>query len=265
MRRMSRIVSVHSYRGGTGKSNATANLAALMAFRGLRVGVVDTDLNSPGIHVPLGLDLESAAVTMTLNDYLWGNCAIEDAAYDLTDKLGLRSNGRLFLVPASIKAGEITRLLRDGYDVGLLNEGFDDLLETLALDVLLVDTHPGLSNETLLSIAISDVLVILLRPDHQDYQGTAVTVQVARKLEVLDMVLVMNKFPDVYDVREVRQRVEALYSCDLAAILPHADELLALASRGIFILHYPNHPLARELAKLADRLLATQPQHGYGV
>ena len=50
------IVSVHSFRGGTGKSNATANLAILMAAQGRRVGVVDTDIQSPGIHVLFALD-----------------------------------------------------------------------------------------------------------------------------------------------------------------------------------------------------------------
>ena len=49
------IVSVHSYRGGTGKSNTTANLAALLALNGRRVGVVDTDIQSPGIHILFGL------------------------------------------------------------------------------------------------------------------------------------------------------------------------------------------------------------------
>jgi MinD-like ATPase involved in chromosome partitioning or flagellar assembly len=41
---MSRIVCVHSFRGGTGKSNTTANLAATIARQGRRVGIVDTDI-----------------------------------------------------------------------------------------------------------------------------------------------------------------------------------------------------------------------------
>jgi MinD-like ATPase involved in chromosome partitioning or flagellar assembly len=45
---MTKIVSVHSFRGGTGKSNTTANLAALAAGQGRRVGVVDTDIASSG-------------------------------------------------------------------------------------------------------------------------------------------------------------------------------------------------------------------------
>ena len=53
---MGKIVSIHSFRGGTGKSNTTANLAAQAALRDKRVGVVDTDIQSPGIHVLFGLD-----------------------------------------------------------------------------------------------------------------------------------------------------------------------------------------------------------------
>ncbi len=64
-------------------------------------------------------------------------------------------------------------MLREGYDVGLLNDGFQSLIEELNLDVLRIDTHPGLNEETLLSIAISDTLLIILRPDQQDYQGTS--------------------------------------------------------------------------------------------
>ena len=52
---MATIISVHSFRGGTGKSNTTANLAAVVAAAGQRVGVIDGDIQSPGIHVLFGL------------------------------------------------------------------------------------------------------------------------------------------------------------------------------------------------------------------
>ena len=58
---MSKIIAVHSYRGGTGKSNTTANLAAIYAQQGLRVGVVDTDIQSPGIHILFGLENQRPA------------------------------------------------------------------------------------------------------------------------------------------------------------------------------------------------------------
>ena len=172
---MPTIISVHSFRGGTGKSNTTANVAALLAGEGRNVGVVDTDIQSPGLHVLFGLDEEK--IVHSLNDYLWGKCDIAQTAHDATPHLGSDNNGKLFLIPSSIRAGEIARVLREGYDVSLLNDGFQDLIRELKLDVLIIDTHPGLNEETLLSIAISNVLAIILRPDQQDYQGTSVTVE----------------------------------------------------------------------------------------
>ncbi len=258
---MSKIVSIHSFRGGTGKSNTTANVAATLANAGQKVGIVDTDINSPGIHVLFGL--EEDEMVNTLNDYLWGKCEIEDAAYDVTASLG-GTDGRLvvvpheqlFLIPSSIKAGEIARVIREGYDVGLLNDGFHDLIEALELDVLLIDTHPGLNEETLLSIAISDALAIIMRPDQQDFQGTGVTVEVARKLDVPRMVLVVNKVPQVFDTEDVKERVEEMYNCEVAAVIPHSDEMMALASGGVFVLHYPDNPIAQTIKNLAQRLIS---------
>lgn len=250
---MSKIVSVHSFRGGTGKSNTTANLAALLAVQGRRVGVVDTDIASPGIHVLFGL--EEDKMVHSLNDYLWGKCEIKETAHDVTANLGGDVQGRVFLVPSSIRAGEIARVLREGYDVGLLNDGFRELTSALNLDVLMIDTHPGLNEETLLSIAISDVLVIIMRPDQQDYQGTGVTVEVARKLSVPCMMLVVNKVPAVFQEAEVRARVERAYQADVAAVLPHSDEMMALASAGVFVTRYPDHPITATLTQVAARLV----------
>jgi septum site-determining protein MinD len=251
---VSKIISIHSFRGGTGKSNTAANLGALMGAEGLRVGVVDTDIQSPGIHIIFGLREEEMG--HTLNDYLWGKCDIEEAAHDVTSKLGGNVRGKVFLVPSSIKPGDIARVLREGYDVGLLNDGFTRLIDELDLDVLLIDTHPGMNEETLLSIAISDALAIILRPDQQDYQGTAVTVEVGRKLDVPRMVMIVNKTPEVFLPEEVKARVEQTYNCEVAAVLPHSDEMMVLASEGVFVVRYPDHPMARKYRDVMTSLLS---------
>lgn len=251
---MARIISVHSFRGGTGKSNTTANLATLFAMEGLRVGIVDTDIQSPGIHVLFNLD--ESDMTHSLNDYLWGKCEIQEAAQDVTGKVGAEVKGQIYLIPASIKAGEIARVLREGYDVGLLNDGFRALIKRLNLDILMIDTHPGLNEETLLSVAISNALVVIMRPDQQDYQGTAVTIDVARKLDVPRLLLVVNKTPQSYDEEDVRSKVEQAYNCKVTAILPHSDDMMALASSGIFALRYPDHPITLRLKTVIAELLS---------
>jgi MinD-like ATPase involved in chromosome partitioning or flagellar assembly len=143
------------------------------------VGIIDTDIQSPGIHVLFGLD--EARMGHTLNEFLRSERSIREVAYAVgehpTDLPGLQklAGKQIWLVPSSIKSSEIGRVLRDGYDVGKLNEGMQYLLKEMQLDYMFIDTHPGLNEETLLSIAVSDVLLIVMRPDQQDFQGTAVT------------------------------------------------------------------------------------------
>jgi len=255
---MAQIISVHSFRGGTGKSNLLANLAATMACHGQRVGIIDADIQSPGIHVLFGLNEEK--MNYALNDYLWGRCNIKDTAYDVSHTLMAEQGhtgmvkGSLYLIPSSIKAGEIARVLREGYDVVRLNDGFQELIRSLNLDYLFIDTHPGLNEETLVSIGISNVLVVLLRPDSQDFQGTAVTVDVARKLKVPKMLLVVNKALPAFDFVDLRQQVETIYNVSVAGILPLSEEMVQLASKGIFCLRYSEHSISQTIKEIAQQI-----------
>lgn len=249
---MAKIVSIHSFRGGTGKSNITANLAASIASRGQRVGIVDTDIQSPGIHALFGFD--ESKIGYALNDYLWGRCAIKETAYDVTSVLKSSPSDRsaIYLIPSSLKIGEIARVLREGYDVDLLNDGFRNLIHHLQLDYLLIDTHPGINEETLLSITISDVLLLILRPDRQDFQGTAVTVDIARRLQVPNLFLVLNRVLQAFDFEALRQNVEATYKAPVAGILPNSEEMMQLASSDLFCLRYPKHPLSQVMTTIAQ-------------
>ncbi|MGD1995169.1 MAG: MinD/ParA family protein [Anaerolineae bacterium] len=255
---MSKIISIHSFRGGTGKSNITANVASQFARKGSRVGVIDTDIQSPGIHVLFGMDEQK--IDKALNDYLWGKCEIEDTAYDVGAQIGkgevVLMSGGIYLIPSSLRAGEIARVLREGYDVGLLNDGFQALINKLDLDYLFIDTHPGLNEETLLSIAISDLLLIVLRPDQQDFQGTAVTVDVARKLEVPSLFLVVNKALSSFDLDELREHVEETYACPVATILPLSEDVARMASADIFSLRYPDHPFSNGILEIVTAVEA---------
>jgi len=252
---MSTIVSVHSYRGGTGKSNLTANLASCVVQQGKRVAVIDTDIQSPGLHVLFGMDGQTTG--LTLNDYLHGRCSIEQAAHDVTTELGPAAapGGALYLIPSSIKAAEITRVLREGYEVNLLTDGLRTLIKTFQLDYLFIDTHPGLNEETLLSLILSDILVLLLRPDQQDLQGTAVTVEVARKLKVKRLLLVVNKVLPKLDKASLRQQVQHIYSAPVAGILPVSEEMIELGSAGIFSLASPDHPYSQGVREIAVQIM----------
>src|SRR6266566_2760422 len=126
---MTKVIAVHSFKGGTGKTTLTANLAATLALHH-RVGVMDLDLSGPGLHVLFGL-----------------------------------------------KKGEVMlRLLKSGLEVSLFQDTLQKVGEQCNLDYIIVDTHPGVENDTVLAMGCCDVLVLVSRVDQQDLFGTAVMV-----------------------------------------------------------------------------------------
>ncbi|AFZ45503.1 ParA family protein [Halothece sp. PCC 7418] len=250
---MPKVIAIHSYRGGTGKSSFTANLATAIANQGKRVGVVDIDLPSPGIHNIFNFDVEN--LNHTLNTYLWGATGIEDTAYDVSNNVGIKGDGKIFLVPSSTRADDIARILKEGYKVSLLHDGFRKLVKSLKLDYLFIDTHPGLSKDTFLSIAISHFVILILRPDKQDYQGTAVTVDVARRLKVRKMVLAVNKALTTMSFKKLRDKIEQVYDLPVAGIFPLSVDMAKLASEGVFIISNPNHPISEEFQKVAQQIM----------
>lgn len=250
---MPKTILIHSFHHGVGRSNIAANLAYLLAATGRRVGIIDTDTKSPAIDCLFGL--KPNQLTYSFNDYLWSKCDIEQAAYNVTEHLMTDLEGQLFLIAANTKVGETVRALKNAEDVHLLNTGCQSLIEALNLDVLLIDTQPGVNQGSLISITVADTLAIILRPNQRDFQGTSVTVEVVRQLDIPRVVLIVNEVPDSFDFGEVKAEVEKTYNCEVVAVLPHVDEVMALANKDIFALRYPDHPLTALLKATAATLV----------
>jgi ATP-binding protein involved in chromosome partitioning len=128
---MTRVVTIASGKGGVGKSSVTVNLAAALAARGLKVGVLDADIW--GYSVPRMLGVEGA--------------------------LGVIKRDRNMIVPNERRIGEgLVRVVSMGFlveDEGaalmwrglMLNRGVQHFLQDVDwgddLDYLLVDMPPG--------------------------------------------------------------------------------------------------------------------------
>jgi len=253
---MGKIVSIHSFRGGTGKSNITANLGYCLASKGKKVCIIDTDVQSPGIHVPLQVDkFKTKGVPFfTLNDYLLNNVDIRKVALDISKGFNLAKDS-LYVIPSSLNTMDITKILKDGYDVAILADAFRKLDEYLNLDFLLIDTHPGLNEETLLSIAMSDNLFVVMRPDEQDFQGTSVTVDVARKLRVKHISIIVNMVSPSYDKTQIKKEVIKAFDCKVAEVLPHTYKLTELASKKLYCRAYKNDEWTLKLNNIANGLI----------
>jgi MinD-like ATPase involved in chromosome partitioning or flagellar assembly len=186
---------------------------------------------------------------------------MRDVAYSVGDQSTgapgfLKLSGKsLWLVPSSIEGKEISLILRKGYDANLLNKGLTEFRKEFELDYMLIDTHPGLNEETLLSIALSNILMIVLRPDQQDFQGTAVTIDIANSLEVQNSLLIINKaLLSRYDPDHIQKQVEDKYQVPVAGVLPLSEDMADLGSSDIFTLRYPEHKWSKAFQNIVERV-----------
>lgn len=230
-----------------------ANMTALLATEGYRIGVIDTNIQAPSLHILFNLDEDN--ITYSLNDYLSDNCEIRQTVHHITSHLYPNMKGDVFFIPASSQADDIAKVLRHSHDMEKLNTGLQQLAEELRIDVLLIDPPSGLTEEALYLIGISDTVLILMRPDQQDYQGTGIMIDVIRKLDIPQLLLLVNEVPIAFDLNELITKVAQTYNCQVVAVVPHSEEMLALGSHAIFVLQYPDCPQTELYKQIANRLV----------
>jgi MinD-like ATPase involved in chromosome partitioning or flagellar assembly len=248
-----RIITVHSYRGGTGKSTTAANAALLASAAGRRVAIVDTDIQTPGLHRFFGLGRFAAC--RSLADYLVGKCEIIEAVGSMPAD---ESGGSLWVVPARSRINEINEILTHGYDIGLLQEGFDQLIEELDLDVVFLDTHSGMANETAVAVAVSTLLLVITRADHLTLEARENFV-LATRLGDSGTSVVVNMVPEGIAADLVCQRAEQVYQSPVIAALPYCPEVAAFGSDGLFARHHPEHEIVAAYRDMTATILADLP------
>src|SRR5713101_9560117 len=251
-----RWLAIHSFKGGTGKSTITANLAVSLAEQGKNVCVMDMDLAGPGIHVMFGVG--EADVKWTMTNVLLGDAKIMDAVIPLTEKLGLK-NGKLYFIPASFKMEDMLRLLRRGLEVETFSSGLQQLSKELQLDYVLLDTHPGIEDDTVLVMGACNGLLLISRLDQQDILGTAIVAKLATSLGKTTF-LVFNMVPPhlaADSLNEISDKLSRKFGFNVIASLPFYDEILQSLSNGLFIRNLPKHEYARKIWEAAKVVTKT--------
>ena len=211
------------------------------------------DLEGPGLHVIFGLD--PYELPFTLNDVLTNGAQPEQATVKMNERLHL-TKGEIYFAPASVKVEEILRSLRSGFELDSFSNAIKKLTEKFGLDYLLVDTHPGLEDDTLLAMGVCSNLVVVSRLDQQDMFGTGVLAEVARTLEK-PVHLVLNMIPSGMSAPEasrVINKIGANFKVQVLGWLPFSEEITNSLSKSVFILDNPRHPITKRFSELATKL-----------
>jgi MinD-like ATPase involved in chromosome partitioning or flagellar assembly len=122
---MTKIISLYSFRDGSGKSTIAANLAAVIAKKKGNVGIIDTNLYAPGLHHFFAIQ----NMNYYLNDYLMNPAiSINQAVHTFNFKID-QKDFKIDIVPSSRKIGDIANIFRTELNYNRLCTGFKDLIE----------------------------------------------------------------------------------------------------------------------------------------
>jgi ATP-binding protein involved in chromosome partitioning len=252
-------VAVVSGKGGVGKSSVTANLAGALVGRGLRVGVLDADLNGPSIGKMLGVRGQTLRVE-------------PDGVQPAVSAEGIRVLSMDLLLP-----GDDTPVVWDaptqaeahtwrGTMEGTALREF--LADTAwgALDVLLIDLPPGADRlPTLLDLlpGLTGAVVVTI-PSGVSHLVVrrAMTLARERGARLLGLVENMAGYvcPTCGTVGPLfegpgGEAMAAQHGLPFLGRVPFDPRLAAAADRGrLFVLDHGETPAGRALAGIAGAL-----------
>ena len=147
-RKVSRVITVTSGKGGVGKSTLTVNLAIQLARLGKKVIILDADFGLANIEVMLGIRPE-----YNLADLMFKGKELKDIIIKGPEDIGFISGG------SGIQ--ELSRLTREQV-VYLVQKLYE--LDELA-DIILVDTGAGISDSVLEFVSASNEVLLVATPE----------------------------------------------------------------------------------------------------
>jgi len=257
---MGKIVAVHSYKGGTGKTLISINLAVTLAKHGKKVCLMDLDFRAPSLSTLLNID----KVEYWLNDYLNGVCEIDKVLIDLSTKIG--SQGKFFVGLANPSVEAIRDMSSKDRKwemraLGRLLSLRNSLLNANGFDYIIFDTSPGLQYSSINAIVSADLVIVATTLDNSDVEGTKRMLRDLYDLFEKKTELVLNKV--MYDdaLRSGRDRLQALvkdiYQVPLLGVIPCFCDISRAEGKIIFVHEKPEHPFTRileDIAGIVDKL-----------
>lgn len=255
---MGKIVAFHSYKGGTGKTLLSVNLAATYSNRGKKVCLFDLDFRAPSLQAALKIkDNEH-----WLNDYLNGVCDVKKVLIDISR--GHVRQGELWIGLANPS----TEAIRDmsGKDrkwemkaLGRLLSLKDSFLNEMEFDYLIWDTSPGLQYSSINAIVSADVALVVATIDTSDIEGTRRMTHELYDLFEKKTGILMNKVPaEIISTKtgkgKMRKQFEATHGLPILEIVPCFCDILRAGGTYIFTQEKPEHPFTKIVDTIATKI-----------
>lgn len=269
--KMGKSLAVHSYKGGTGKTLVSANLAAICAKKGYNVCLLDYDFRAPSLQI-----LFKSTPKHWLNDFLEGECDIKEAI----EEVDCGTKGKLMVGYANPSSRAMRKMMtkdRMGEMTALhsILSAKTTIYRDLKIDYLFFDTSPGMSYSSVNALAASDVVLLVMKVDEFDVEGTREMIQgiydtLGRKTAILLNKVLTNEDPlhkmgtdeRTHREEDLAKGLEAMFAHPVVGIIPCYRDVLLAGGKLVHALHRPQHPMIKILSAALEKLeILSNPKH----
>ena len=255
---MGKIIAVHSYKGGTGKTSLSVNLAATYARKGKKVCLMDLDFRAPSLHAIF----KQQGLDYWLNDYLNGICEIDKVLVDATNDHG--NDGKLVVALANPSTEAIRDMTAKDRKwemkaLGRLLSLRSSLLGDGNFDYIIFDTSPGLQYSSINAIVTADVVLVVTSLDASDINGSQrMTGELYDLFEKKTGILVNKVIADYLSSEKEQKKfdkyIKSIHKLPVLATIPCFCEVLRAAGDFIFTEEKPDHPFTETIENLAAKV-----------
>jgi len=252
---MNKVIVVHSYKGGTGKTSLSVNLAATFAKQGKKVAVFDLDFRAPSLFAVL----QCEKAKTWLNDFLNDKCSINKVLIDLSSRLS--TEDKFYVGPANPSTEAIRDMaikdrkweMRALHRMESLKE---NLIDDQKFDYIIFDTSPGLQYSSMNGILVADFIALTTTGDCSDVNGTKRMLSDFYNIFEKKTGLVLNKVVGHQSSENaaLAQKVREEYKVPLLGVLPCFCEVIKAQGKYIFPQDKPNHEFSCILAEIATKI-----------
>jgi len=260
-----KTIAFHSYKGGTGKTTLITNLAAFYAKKGLKVCLLDLDFPAPSLT-----SYFRKMPCKYINDVLEGEAQISDVIVDLTSELELK--GKFFVgfsSPRKLDIDEIEFRHNEKWQINALKRlllAKNELFRELKVDIIFLDTSPGIRYWSINTLAAADFTAILMKDSDMDIEGTRKMIN-----DIYDSLtrfgskyfLLLNKVPGAFPLDELhnensekafRDELERVVGAQVIGSIPCFCDIQFSRHEFLFAIKKPEHPFSKRIAALAENI-----------
>jgi MinD-like ATPase involved in chromosome partitioning or flagellar assembly len=257
-----KAISIHSSRGGTGKTVIAVNFAAILAGKGLNIALLDLDFRAPSLAKVFSKGIKFP-VRCWLNDFLNGKCTADRVLLDFSKKYNLKGKLLIGLANPDIEAIQNIMEKSRAWEVTAVKKLFSllsSLFNDKNIDYCIFDTSPGIQYSSINAVVSSDISVIITTLDSLDIEGTENMLSDLYDALSKKTVVLINKFsPETRIQSSEKQenlikKVESVLKHPVIGAIPCYCDVLQTERTSLLAVEKPSHPFIKNLEEVAEKL-----------